>query len=387
MPTTKSENIVSQINSNVFFKEFTFSKNDFKALDSNQKLEFADNVVWLDALFFIYQIKEQDPNSTDSIKWFENKVLKKAVKQIKSTLNYISTYPEIIIENEKGHKLNITKAKKCEDIKRIIIYSPLDNFPELQRNLKFYESSEIGLVHLFHSEDYYWICKYLITPAEVEEYLNFREELFLFDKERSNALPEQYFLGHFLETLNADHFDASYITNLKNHKPDIQQFDISNIIENFNKNIKLTNHPTEYYPIIEEIAKLNRSELIEFKKRISLSIENSEKEEITIPYRIYLPSTDCGFVFIPLHSSISQHWKTALYNFTMAHKYESKAKKCIGVVIFRDKNELEYFEFFWQFVEAEWVFDEVIEKTIKDNYPFRKTKIKKFDNRYKQNGR
>jgi len=387
MPMTQSENIVSQINSNVFFKEFTFSKNDFKELDTNQKLEFADNVVWLDKLFFIYQIKERDTNSTDNIKWFENKVLKKAVKQIKSTLNYISIYPEIIIENEKGHKLDITKAKECEDPKKIIIYSPSDNFPESKRNLKFYESSEIGLIHLFHSEDYYWICKYLITPAEVEEYLNFREDLFLFDKERSNVLPEQYFLGHFLETLDADHFDSAYITNLKNHKPDIQQFDISHIIENFSKNIKLINYQTEYYPIIEEIAKLNRSELIEFKKRISLSIENSEKEEITIPYRIYLPSTDCGFVFIPLHSSKSQHWKTALYNFTMAHKYESKAKKCIGVVIFRDKQQLEYFEFYWQFVKAEWVYDEVIENTLKDNYPFRKTKIKKFDNRYKQNGR
>ena len=53
---TNSESIISQINSNVFFKEFTFSKNDFKELNTNQKLEFADNVVWLDTLFFIYQI-------------------------------------------------------------------------------------------------------------------------------------------------------------------------------------------------------------------------------------------------------------------------------------------------------------------------------------------
>ena len=111
------------------------------------------------------------------------------------------------------------------------------------------------------------------------------------------------------------------------------------------------------------------------------------KKGIIIPYRIYLPSTECGFVSISLHSSKSQHWETALYNFTMSHKYESKSKKCIGVVILRDKNKLEYFEFFWQFVEAEWMFDEVIENTIKDNYPFRKTRINKFDNRYEQKGK
>lgn len=105
---TNSEKIVSQINSNVFFKEFTFSKNDFKELDSNQKLEFADNVVLLDDLLFLYQVKEQDKNSSNIKNWFENKVLKKAVRQIKSSLEYISKYPEILIENEKGHKLNIT---------------------------------------------------------------------------------------------------------------------------------------------------------------------------------------------------------------------------------------------------------------------------------------
>jgi hypothetical protein len=113
-----------------------------------------------------------------------------------------------------------------------------------------------------------------------------------------------------------------------------------------------------------------------------LSVENSEKEELILPYRIYSPRTDCGFVFIPLHSSKSEHWKNALYNFTMAHKYESKAKKYVGVIIFRDKDNLGYFEFYWQFAESEWVFDKEMEKILADNYPFRKTKMKKIENRY-----
>ena len=83
MRQTKSENIIAQINKGVFFNEFTFSKTDFKALDSNQIYEFADNVVWLDELFFIIQIKEQAKSSNDDMKWFENKILKIAVRQIK----------------------------------------------------------------------------------------------------------------------------------------------------------------------------------------------------------------------------------------------------------------------------------------------------------------
>lgn len=383
MQQTKSENIIAQINKGVFFKEFTFSKTDFKALDSNQELEFADNVVWLDDLFFIFQIKEREKNSYDDEKWFKNKILKIAVRQIKSTLKYIQDYPEINIENEKGHKLDITIARESKNTKKIIIYSPNENFSEELRKIKFYESSEVGLIHLFHSEDYYWICRYLITPAEVEEYLNFRERLFEFNREAGNLLPEQYFLGHFLETLETDHFNAMYISNLTKYKQNTEDFDISLLIENFNKNITLTNSQTEYYPVVREISKLNRSELAEFKKRLSISVEKLENEQLTTPYRIYVPRTDCGFVFIPLHSSKSEYWETALYNYTMAHKYDSKARKCIGVVIFKDKKDLNYYEMFWQFVDYEWEFDEETEKLLSDNYPFRETKMKRIDNRYK----
>ena len=105
-----------------------------------------------------------------------------------------------------------------------------------------------------------------------------------------------------------------------------------------------------------------------------------------MPYRIYLPATDCAFVFIPLHSKNAKHWNTALYNFTMAHKYDTKATKCIGVVIMKDQKDLEYYEFYWQFVDEEWIYDEAIEKELADNYPFRKTKMKKVENRYKENG-
>lgn len=379
---TNSEDIVSQINKNIFFKEFTFSKTDFKSLDTKQQLEFADNIVWLDDIFFVYQIKQKEANSDNYKSWFNNKILGKAVKQIKSTLSFINTHSEIIIQNEKGHRLNIAEAQNNE-IKKLIIYEVDKDFPEQLRNQKFYESTSVGLIHLFHSEDYYWICKYLITPAEVEEYLSFREKLYLYDKLRSNHLPEQYFLGHFMETLNADHFNASYINNLKNKKYNIEDFDISGIIENFSKNIKLINHETEYYAIIKEIAKLNRSELIEFKKRVSYSIENCEKNEFNTPYRIYVPATDCAFVFIPLHSNKAQYWKTALYNYTMAQKYNTKATKCIGVVIFKNKTDTHYYEFYWQYAEGVWYYDEVIEKALSDNFPFRETKTKRFDNRYK----
>ena len=43
----------------MFYREFTFDKNDFRASDGN-KVELADNVIWLDDLLILIQIKERN---------------------------------------------------------------------------------------------------------------------------------------------------------------------------------------------------------------------------------------------------------------------------------------------------------------------------------------
>jgi hypothetical protein len=175
-------------------KSLHIVKNDFKDLNTKQEHEFADNVVWIDDILFVFQIKDRNSSENENDeKWFDSKILRKAIQQIKATHKYLKSYPHIEIINEKGHKKNIIEAKE-DNISSIVVYTPNNSFPENKRHQKFYESKDIGLIHLFHSEDYYWICKYLLTPAEVEEYFYFREELYNSHKKIVNQLPEQYVL-------------------------------------------------------------------------------------------------------------------------------------------------------------------------------------------------
>ncbi len=356
---TESEKAITQINCNVFFKEFTFSKNDFKALDKTQLLEFADNIVWLDDLFFVYQVKEQGANSSNVSIWFEKKVTKTAVKQIKDTLSYISNYPEIIVENEKGHKLDVVKARQCP-VKKVIIYAPLDAMPKKERQIKFYESSQIGLIHLFHIDDYRLICDLLITPAEINDYLVFREKLFLFNKEISINVPEEYFLGHFLQTSTADHFNIEYIANLEKYKVKISEFDVSNFISLFSRKIEMTKRETDYYLLIQEVAKLNRFELKEFKLRLNRGIEVSINSNEIRPYRFYIPRTDCAFIFIPLHATKMYNYLAYLESYTFFHKYDSKATKCIGFTLSTDPHNPSQFYTYWTIKNFPWQFDEFL---------------------------
>lgn len=123
--TTESENIVAKISSNVFYREFTFDKNDFYPDDG--KKELADTVLWLSDLLFIIQVKERNPNEVKSEveenNWFKNTVIKKAKGQITNSIKYLNKYPEIKIRNVRNHSIDISKANII-GINKVIVYMP-----------------------------------------------------------------------------------------------------------------------------------------------------------------------------------------------------------------------------------------------------------------------
>lgn len=343
-------------------------------------MELADSVVWLDDLLLISQIKERDNTaSPDSNNWFKNKVLRRAVKQIKDTIKYFDIYDDIYIQNEKGHVLNIGEAKKLEPIK-LIIYSPGKNFSESNRFLKFYKSKRVGLIHLFHIEDYLWICKYLITPFEIREFLKFRETLFKNHETILNKFPEQYVIGHYIETLDVKTINPKYIDNVSKFIQDNEKFDISFIIENFKAKIRENSENLEYYAIIKEIAKLDRSDLKEFKKRFKFVIEKAKEQKFTLPTRMTSLKSKCGFVFVILEFDKRTFWKNAIVNFTEAHKYDQHLDKTIGMIVYYNPTE-KYFDINWWLIEFKWVQNQEFENLLKDNFPFRPV-IEKMDYRY-----
>lgn len=370
----KTEKIVSFINTNVFFKEFSFSRNKFITPNGKSELQLADNVIWLDNIFFIYQIKDRNVNADgDEIKWFVNKVQKKAVKQIKGTLEYFNEYKNITIVNERGHSINISEANPS-NAKKIIVYTSAESLPEEKRFLKFHRSKTVGLIHLFHSEDYEGICRFLFTPSEIDEYLSFRESLYEKHEQKLNSLPEQYVLGHFLESTDTDNLDLVYLENLKKLIKNESEFDVSFILDLFQERIVKIGNDDDYYFIIREIAKLDRAELKEFKLRFKLTLEKANSQTSVLPYRMSSVRTDCGFVFIPLEYKNSSVWQNALLNFTNAHKYEQKNSKCIGMIVCYDSKK-KFYDINWSYIENEWSYNEGMEKLLKENNPFRKVSL------------
>lgn len=383
MATTESEHIVTSISSNVFFKEFTFDKNQFKS--GNRELELADNVLWLDDLLFVIQVKERNPKeiktSIEENKWYDN-VIKKAKKQIADSLTFLKTYDAIKIKNLRQQEIEISKPN-LDSINKIIVYMPnSDLISEENKSIKFYESSQVGNVHIFHIEDYLWVCKYLITPTELDEYLKFRERIHRRHKETIAALPEQYILAHFLKTDDEEVIRVEYIKALTTLEQNAIEWDMSHIIDSFPKTLRMgeDNKPNDYCTIIKEMAKLKRFELKQVKERFSKMINDVRSDEPTFPYRSASGRTGCGFVFIPLTVERSPSWRQALINFTEIFKYKWKLEKCLGVCASAFNQD---FDINWVYIERNIVYNEDLENAVKkDKETYGEGKIVELD-RYK----
>lgn len=381
MSKNNSENLITSINTNVFYKEFTFDKNDFYPKDG--KKELADNIMWLDELLFIIQIKERNlskaKGSIDS--WFKSKVLGKAKKQIKDTLKYLRQYDSIPIGNKRNQFIDIAKVDSF-GINKLIIYQSDDTLSEENKNIKFYESKDVGYIHIFSLEDYFWICKYLVNPAELDEYLKFRERIYSKHKEIINVFPEQYILSHFINTNDETHIEPKYIETLSKLKKDSENFDMSHIIENFREKIRVESqyNSVEYHAIIKEIAKLKRYELLEYKKRFLLIMEDVNKNEIHPPRRFTSERTGCGFVFISLTKEQIQNWQNGLQNFTLIYKYKRKLKKCLGVIVFKVGN---FYDFNWAYIEDDWKYNKELEVMVEREKEFYKQSSRVEIDRYK----
>src|ERR1051325_792848 len=201
------EEYASQINENIFLREFSFARNEFSPAQESE-LQFSDQVIWLDELLITFQLKERELSGKHTRqteeKWFQKKIIGKATKQIRDTLDYLTRYGEINITNGRGHVFNVSAASTNKPIS-VVSYAPHKLLLREYTRKKFHLSSTAGFIHLIPIEDWLGICHTLMTPAEIVEYLGFRQEISLEHESKLNELPEQALIGQFLYgTLDAE---------------------------------------------------------------------------------------------------------------------------------------------------------------------------------------
>lgn len=372
------EGFLGKLNESYFFREFTFSTNTFRP-DKRTELELADAVVWLDDFLIVVQVKERyavfGATSTDEENWFQSEVLGRAVTQIGNTLRYLRSYDSIELANNQGHTFNLAHAKEKRTHK-LVIYHPNENLPESCTTQKFHENATEGVVHIIRSNDYLGILETLITPVEVEQYLSFREELI---KRWGNVVcdvTEQALVGQFLRNLPEERPSPNFIewlAVLQQRAGDTDKWDISRIIHLFPERRNTPEKsPTDYYEILKELAKLNRTDMEMFKERFFHSMKMANADNVVLPNR-FVASTGCGFVFIPLQRERMGDRHIALEAFTELNKYDLKLQRCVGLTFISEGNET-WCDVQWFRLDCPWEENAKFAEALKKNYPFRPVK-------------
>lgn len=354
-----------------FFKEFVYSKNTFQPA-TGQEVELADSLIWLGDTLVAYQLKERElvdgATAETEMRWFRNKILKKGTKQVRDTVAYLNSNNAIALRNHRGDTFELAFGT-IQHFQKLIVYHPQALLPLAYRWIKHHRSNTVGIIHIISSEDYLGIVRTLLTPVEVAEYLEFRSMLIERWEGQIDKLPEQALIGQYL----CGEFEAepsgAFVDFLQRLDHRAEDWDMSGVMSIFPDRVTTNNAPTDYYPIVQAIALLKRNELREFKKRFNKSVENAKANTFARPYRMTIPRTGCGFVFIPLTEDLVAQRRNGLLNLTSAHKYEQRLQRCIGITISNDVDGWIMAE--WAYLESQWMEDPEMEKVLAENNPFR----------------
>ncbi|HVY07843.1 MAG TPA: hypothetical protein VHB46_17850 [Burkholderiales bacterium] len=367
---------LANLNAYYFFKEFVYSANTF-APAPGEEVELADSLMWLGDTLIAFQLKEraavQDATIETEKRWFEQKILRKGTHQVRDTVKYLGANPEISLKNHRGDTLQLS-FEKIKQFHKLVVYHPHALLPIDYRWIKHHRSKTAGIIHIISSEDYLGIVQTMATPAEVAEYLDFREILIDRWGNEIHELPEQALAGQFLRGAFDEKPDARFIEFLQRLRDDANEWDMSGVISVFPAKVTPGGEPADYYPIVQEMAALKRTELCEFKKRFQLSVEKAKADAFTIPYRMATPRTGCGFAFIPLTADAVEHKRNALINITCALKYEQRLDKCIGIAISNDPKGWVMVD--WLYMEHAWQANAELDQLLAENNPFREAKVR-----------
>lgn len=365
------EEELGELSAHFFFQEFSYSNNTFSPTP-DKEVELADHILWIDDAIVLFQLKERqvdrEPTPEGEARWFARKVLARATKQVRDTLGYLEVNDQIQVKNHRGHQRSLYPCH-LNVVHKVVCYLPSDELPAENRSLKFHRSETAGIVHLVRGDEYVGIVRTLLTPAEFMEYLGFREELIGRWESRVNEVAEDALVGQYLSGDLDAVPSAMFAGRARQLKDSLDEWDMSGVIKNFPERVTSSERPTDYYPIVSELAKLKRNELKEFKERFQLSMEKCRADESVPPYRIACPRTSCGFLFIPIESEFRERRTEGLKNLTYACKYDLDLPKCVGISFAPEDDG--WYSVEWCYMEFPCTYDAEMEKWLNDLNPFR----------------
>lgn len=343
-----------------FFKEFVYK--NLYVYDGKQKKELCDGLVEFQDAYVIFQIKEKDGSKAQD--WLHKKVYKKAVSQIKDTIDMIKNPGKIEVESFSGERINLVSTKQ---IMPVIIFDS-DDIDYKQVHVS--SQDESLRINVFSMNDFLKMLDSISIPYDIVYYLELRCNFF--DGKFPNL-----FINHINDEMTTmariENEDGmiDYYKALTNGNKYIDQNAIEGfrfVVKNFQERLLDDElySKGEYKETLRYLLKSNRNTVHDFIMRWQICIEHCMKKEKTIHHFIIDTSNSVGYLYITeyLLSEERQFLEFILRLF----KYKFKLATAIGVV-FNMIDDVDY-TVEWMLLASENEYDEYYEQILKEENPW-----------------
>ena len=357
---TSSEMQCTNVLIDYFFKEFVYK--NLYVYDGKQKKELCDGLVEFQDAYVIFQIKEK--NGSKAQDWLHKKVYRKAVSQIKDTIDMIKNSGEIEVESFSGEKIILVSTKQ---ILPIIIFDSDDaDYKQV-----YVSSQDNALrINVFSMNDFVKMLDSIAIPYDIVYYLELRRSFF------DGEFPD-VFINHVNDEMTTiarikdEEGMIDYYKTLTNGNENIDQNAIEGfrfVVKNFQERLldgELYSKD-EYRETLRYLLKSNRNTVHDFILRWQICIEHCLQKEKTIHHFLIDTSNTVGYLYITGYK-LSED-KNFLEFTLRLFKYRFKLATAIGVV-FNMIDDVDY-TVEWMILASENEYDEYYEQILKEEKPW-----------------
>lgn len=281
-----TEKILSAFAQMYFFKELVHNQLQFTEEGSTEK-EVADLLLNLGDKIVAIQLKAR--NEADKtgeiekeIKWLNHKC-KDAKKQVKDSIAYIQAGKLPSFSNERGQQIDIDPES---EILPLIIFMNEDIGDKYAHILRKHSADGMD-INCLSFEDFQIVCRELMTPIEIVEYLKWRLEYY----QNNGDVNISIFMGDddsvlFARPVSGEALVHQFLTerygikDAKEMEPFVVPFQW--MLHNLPERVVAESVNNSSYPMILFFSHFGRDEIKAFEERISSSLDLAKKGESVI---------------------------------------------------------------------------------------------------------
>ena len=282
---TRSEEFMSAFSQMYFFKELVYDNLHFIDIDGENK-ELADLILNLGESVIAIQIKERNDSArtTDAFmenRWFSDR-MKTAKEQIKNTIDFIRQGKLPKFRNKQGTEILIFQDAKVIPLV-VFVNDSIRDYPHILEK----HSLESISVNCMSVSDFQIMCKELVAPSEMVDYLKYRLDFY----EKNGSV--SFMIRELSNEDMAFSRPASRETLVHNYI--IERYGINNsyfdkeLFENFRWFIQQTSKRSlagqdsfSTYSVILFMAQFRRDEIKAFWERLKLAIDRSRQRSLEV---------------------------------------------------------------------------------------------------------